>query len=521
MPLLDGMKRRYRIILAIVAVAIVALAIGVASTVPVSSEAAREKVIAVLAQKFDADVELGSLRLRVLPTLHAEGDDLVIRHKGRRDVPPLITVRHFSADSSALSLYRKHLSTVRLEGLDIQIPPDHKRDRREGVATTGEVGRAAVRAFVIDHLQSVGGRLVILRSQPEKPPRVWDIHRLRMQFVSFDRAMPFDATLSNAIPPGEIDVSGSFGPWNDADPGDTPLDGRFTFDRADLSIFKGISGILSARGTFGGSLDTIDIHGHTETPDFTVVEAGHPISLHTDYHAIVDGMNGNTRLEPVDARFNRTQVLARGSVIDPPGHEHGRLVTLDVTMDQARLEDVLLLAVNAAKPPMTGALKLHTTMVIPPGDIDVVEKLQLAGRFTIADTRFASADVQKKIDELSRRSRGRPDAETVTRVPSNFEGEFKLARGTLTIPQVAFNTPGSIVRLSGKYRIGPQTLDFAGTLLMDAKISQTTTGFKSLLLKLVDPFFKRPGGGSEIPIRIKGRRSDPDIGLDKGRIFGR
>ncbi|HEY6214433.1 MAG TPA: hypothetical protein VIW45_19200, partial [Vicinamibacterales bacterium] len=268
MPLLDGMKRRYRIILAIVAVTIVALAIGVASTVPVSSEAAREKVIAVLAQKFDADVELGSLRLRVLPTLHAEGDDLVIRHKGRRDVPPLITVRHFSADSSALSLYRKHLSTVRLEGLDIQIPPDHKRDRREGVATTGEVGRAAVRAFVIDHLQSVGGRLVILRSQPEKPPRVWDIHRLRMQFVSFDRAMPFDATLTNAIPPGEITTQGRFGPWRSLHPGDTPLDGDFTFEKADLGVFEGISGILSAKGTFGGKLERIDIHGDTVTPEF-------------------------------------------------------------------------------------------------------------------------------------------------------------------------------------------------------------------------------------------------------------
>jgi len=513
------MRRRYWVIAGIAGI-FLAVVISVASIVPFSSEVARDKVVAVLATRFDADVELQTLRLRVLPTLHAEGDGLVIRHKGRRDVPPLITVQHFWADASVVSLYRRHLSTVKLQGLDIEIPPDHKRDRREGVATSGDVGREAVRVFVIDELRSVDGKLTILPSDAGKDPRVWGIHRLRMKTVSFDRAMPFDATLTNAVPPGDIDVSGSFGPWHDSEPGDTPIDGRFTFARADLSVFKGISGILSARGTFGGSLDEIDVRGQTETPEFTVVEAGHPIALHTRYHAIVDGTNGNTRLQEVDAAFNNTEIIAKGSVEKTPG-QHGRTVSLDVTLDKARLEDVLLLAVDAAKPPMTGALKLHTLMVIPPDDVDVVQKLELRGRFTIDDTRFTSSEVQNKIDELSRRSSGRPEAASMTRVPSNFAGTFTLARGTLTIPGVAFNTPGSIIRLSGKYRLKPETLDFAGTLLMDAKVSQTTTGWKSLLLKIVDPLFKRPGGGSAIPIRISGRRSDPSIGLDKSRIFGK
>src|SRR5207244_1972293 len=159
------------------------LVIGLASVTPFRSETARNKVIAVLATKFDADVELRGLRLRVLPTLHAEGDGLVIRHKGRRDVPPLISVGHFSADSSVLNLYRKHLSTVRLEGLDIEIPPDHKPGHREGVATTGDAGRGAVRAYVIDELQSVDGRLAIIPPDRHKESRAWAINRLRMQYI--------------------------------------------------------------------------------------------------------------------------------------------------------------------------------------------------------------------------------------------------------------------------------------------------------------------------------------------------
>ena len=64
-------------------------------------------------------------------------------------------------------------------------------------------------------------------------------------------------------------------------------------------------------------------------------------------------------------------------------------------------------------------------------------------------------------------------------------------------------------------------LDFTGTLLMDAKISETQTGLKRLLLKAVDPLFKKDGGGSAIPIKIGGKRSDPAFGLDRSRVFHR
>ena len=72
----------------------------------------------------------------------------------------------------------------------------------------------------------------------------------------------------------------------------------------------------------------------------------------------------------------------------------GRRVTLDVTMEKARLEDVLQLAVNTAKPTMIGALTLKTHFELPPGDRDVVDKLQLKGNFTIRGGRFTNAAVQ-------------------------------------------------------------------------------------------------------------------------------
>jgi AsmA-like C-terminal region len=510
----------------VMAVAIVAAAVvGVMLIVPLSSERARERFVAVLADRLDAEVELDELRVHMLPSLRAEGRGLTIRHRGRRDVPPLISIAHFSAESSVTSLLHRHISRVDIDGLDIEIPPDRNRDALVGGAAAPDAGRDRdpvsdpARTFVIDRLSSTAARLTIIPKEAGKAPKVWDIHDLRLLSVSTGTAMPFVATLDNAVPPGAITTRGTFGPWASDEPGRTPLDGVFTFSRADLSVFNGISGLLAAHGQFGGRLDRIDIHGETDTPEFRV-STGLPVPLHARYHAIVDGTNGNTILDEVDASFLNTSILAKGSVAGEP-NQPGRTVSLDVTMSQGRLEDVLRLAVKAPRPPMIGGLRLTTRFVLPPGDDEVVRKLRLDGRFTIAGTRFTDATVQDRINELSHRGSGKVREAEVPRVASRFEGSFKLGAGRLEIPNVTFDVPGSLVDLAGTYDLVPETLNFKGTLYMDAKVSDTTTGIKHLLLKLADPFFKRDGGGSAIPIKVTGRRSDPSFGLDKGRLFSK
>jgi hypothetical protein len=39
-------------------------------------------------------------------------------------------------------------------------------------------------------------------------------------------------------------------------------------------------------------------------------------------------------------------------------------------------------------------------------------------------------------------------------------------------------------------------------------------GWKGLLLTPVDPFFKKHGAGTELPIRITGTKSEPHFGLN-------
>jgi len=61
--------------------------------------------------------------------------------------------------------------------------------------------------------------------------------------------------------------------------------------------------MLSSVGEFTGQLNNIVVDGTTETPDFSLDTANHPMPLHTKFHAVVDGTNGDTYLQPVDARL--------------------------------------------------------------------------------------------------------------------------------------------------------------------------------------------------------------------------
>jgi hypothetical protein len=123
---------------------------------------------------------------------------------------------------------------------------------------------------------------------------------------------------------------------------------------------------------------------------------------------------------------------------------------------------------------------------------------------------------------LSRRARGRKVVVEVptAKVTSDFAGRFKLAAGSLSLAALSFNIPGAVVTLHGDYSLRRETLAFEGDLNMDAKLSQTTTGIKSLLLRIADPIFRR-NGKTVVPLKIAGPRNDPKFALDYKRVFNR
>jgi AsmA-like C-terminal region len=324
--------------------------------------------------------------------------------------------------------------------------------------------------------------------------------------------MHYEATLKNATPPGLIDAKGEFGPWQKDDPGSTSVSGNYTFQKADLSVFKGISGTLSSVGDFKGVLERIDAKGTTDTPDFMVRTGSQPVHLKTQFHAVIDGTSGDTLLQPVKARFGRTEIICNGGITKHEG-DKGKSVILDVKLEKGRIEDLLKLAVPS-KPFMTGAIRFNAKFDLPPGDKDVVEKLNLNGTFAVENAQFTTSTVQDQIEKLSRRTRGIHDDSTDERIVSDLKGGFVLRKGTITLSNLSFAVPGAQVNLDGDYGLVSQEIDFQGTLQMQAKLSETQTGIKSLLLKAVDPFFKKGTSGAVIPIKIGGKFKNPSFGLN-------
>jgi hypothetical protein len=516
---------------------LVVLGVMFTRVVPMSSDVLRQRIISTLSDKLDSDVALGDLTIRLFPGLRADGKDLRIRRRGTpADMPGLITVKSFHVDASMLGLWRKHVDHVQLDGLDINIPPKQVRVQQKEAARAADAAEPVKKAeatpeekrndplkaggVVLDRVDTNDARLIIVPGRPDKAPKVWAIHHLRMHDLGATQPWPFNATLTNGVPPGEIEVAGRFGPWDRNEPGDTTLDGTFNFEKADLGVFKGISGTLASHGSFAGTLDQLEANGETDTPDFTIKVGGHPFPLHVKYKALIDGTNGDTRLQNIDAWFLSSYLHAAGAVLDGPKGEKGRTVSLDVAMDKSRVEDIMKMAVKSPTPPMTGELKLNTKFLLPPGAGDVVDRLQLDGRFSIARATFTNYDVQGKIEELSKRATAKVASEAKEHVVSNFQGKFTLANGRLILPELTFDVPGAKVQLAGGYALQAESLDFKGQLLLDAKISETVTGIKSVLLKAVDPLFKqKDGSGSAIPIKIDGSRSAPAFGLDVRRVF--
>lgn len=74
--------------------------------------------------------------------------------------------------------------------------------------------------------------------------------------------------------------------------------------------------------------------------------------------------------------------------------------------------------------------------------------------------------------------------------------------------------PGVQASMSGTYNLTNDRIDFHGTLRTQAEISNTTRGIKSILLKPLDPFFKKKNAGAVIPVEMVGTYDQPHFGID-------
>ncbi len=505
------------ILAAVLGILVIVAAVGSRTSV------LRQLVVDTLSDRIGSEVELQAFSAGIFPAVRIRGEGLVVRERGRNDVPPLVRIRSFEIDGGIMGLLSRprHFSAVRLDGLEIAIPPggvdagDEKPDQAPSAEGEGPS------PIVIDTLEATDASLTLVPRDRAKQPRVFAIRTLIMTSVGGAERMPFEAELTNPLPRGTISTSGTFGPWQKDSPGATPLGGKYAFEHVDMSTIKGLGGTLDSTGQFSGQLGRISVKGETRSPDFSLDIAQHAMPLTTEFDAVVDGTDGDTYLKSVSAKLGDTPMLAAGAITGTPGVK-GRTIAVTVTIDDGRIEDLLQLAVKSERPVVTGAVALRTEMTLPPGEPEVIDRLLLNGRFDLESARFTSRTVQSKIAGMSHRARGGDPDEAADNVVSDLQGQFKLRNGVLSLTALTFGVPGATVRLNGSYGLRGEALQFDGTLRMDATISEAAGGgIKSFLLKAIDPLFRKGKAGAVLPIKVRGTRDEPKFGLDVGRVLSR
>lgn len=462
----------------------------------------KEAILQRLQEAADSQVSVRSFRETYFPSPGCVLEGAVFQH-GSHSAKPLLTIEKLIFKGSYVGLLAHRIPKVIAEAAHVTIPPFGT-----GTAFKTEHSRITIGELVAN------GVLIEFESRvPNKKPVLFEIQQATLRDIGWAKAIAYDMKVHNPEPPGEVTLTGNFGPWNENDSGETPISGHYLFNNADLSIYQGIAGILSSTGNFSGKLSHIDISGTTDTPDFEVKMGGHPVRLTTQFSAYVDATRGNTFLKQVDADFWKTHITAKGSIAKPePGKSQTAL--LDLSSSSARIQDVLGLFVKANRPPMSGRTTFQARAEIPPGPEEFLKKVRFCAEFGVGGGTFANGSTQQQVDKLSAGAQGEKNTSDAGLVLTNLKGRGDLINGVATFSDLSFHIPGAGSRMHGTYNVLNERIDLRGQLRVDTEISNTQTGVKSLLLKVIQPFFKRKEKGQIVPVRLAGTYDHPTFGLD-------
>jgi hypothetical protein len=516
--------RRWVVWVGAVFVVLVVGAVAVRSGLRQVEPMLRRKVVETLSARFHSPVELDRLSLSMSRGVMVTGGGLRILYlagptkpDAQVNAPPMLVVDSFEFSTGWRELLRPttRVVSVRVRGLQVNVPP--KEERAEAMPDDPNRKGQPMLGIAVDRIECTDAKVVIETSRPGKKPLEFAIGKLVLTDVGAKKPFNYEAVLKNPKPVGDVRSTGHFGPWQNDNPRDTPLDGSYEFTHANLASIHGIGGILASTGKFTGTLGEMAVEGATDTPDFRLDVSDHALPLHTEFKAAVDGTTGDTRLEAVKARVGRSELTASGAVMRSVTTVPGHNIDLNVAMERGRIEDMLVLGMKGNPTLMRGALALKVRFTLPPGPVSVSRKMRLAGTFAIHDAFLNDAKMQQQLDTMSMRAQGKPklaNAREAEVVGSSVSGKFSQADAVVDVSELNFAIPGAQALMNGEVQLAGSTFEFHGKVRTQATASQMTTGWKSLLLGPFDKLLKKNGAGVELPIKVTGTRSTYDLRLD-------
>lgn len=475
----------------------------------------KQDVVNVLQERSLRSVTLDRFHTTYFPPgCVAEG--IKFLHIKRKDRPPLITIEKLVITTNYGSMIRfeRRLDNVRVIGLHVRVPAAEPAGEPSPIMPLTYSNSKS--SMPIEHLYADGAVLEFDRSKSAEPFRL-RIEKLAIHNVGSNTPFTYKVRLYTSEPPGTVESQGSFGPWNPKSPGKTPAHGTFTYQNANLAFFKKFSGTLSSTGKFAGGLARLQVAGVAQVPNFTLKGTSHERRLGVAYDTNLDAIHGNIDFTRVMAAFDRTELLVTGALTG--AGPAGKDLSLDISSGQGRLEDLVDLFISAKQSPMTGNIYFLIHAHIPPSGKPFLQALHLNGQFGIARSRFHDKQLEAGLTRLSESTKKgkQKENENPATVISDLKGKASAAGGLAHLSHVEFRIPGAHAWINGTYSLLNYRTNLSGVLITQGDVADTQTGFKSILLKALTPFFKHRHHAKIVPFKIAGPYGHTQVSLDLGR----
>jgi hypothetical protein len=162
---------------------------------------------------------------------------------------------------------------------------------------------------------------------------------------------------------------------------------------------------------------------------------------------------------------------------------------------------------------MEGATNFHAHIVWPSGHQPFLKRVALQGDFEIEHAQWTNPERQMSVNMLSKKASGKKKDPETPNVTADLKGSVLLSNEIAKFHDTSFKVPGAEATLQGTYNLENTKIDFHGDLKTEASLSDDSSGVKAVLLKPLDPLFKKKHAGAEVPVEMTGTYHDPHFGV--------
>lgn len=466
----------------------------------------------LLEQVFASKVTISHYHRTYFPHPGFVADKLTLRRNATPGLPPIGSTQKLIVQGRWIDLLtlRKRVMLVDVKQLHVIIPamgsPELQKDFPVGSTADFAGPSTTVEKLVIHE-----AALDILR--PDGSRYTYPIKQATFRNLQKNKPLSFDVDFQNAYPVGPAHSTGTFGPIQPGNLGATPLSGTFTFAPVNLDQIGELHGILTAKGQFKGPLTAIEEFAQASTPDFAVSH-GRPVPMSGWVQCTVNGLNLNIVLHRIEVKTGATTVDAGGEYMGSPAATY-----LQFTVTHGRAEDLLRPFLHNPVPIVGPASLKIDAHLAPDGKGETfLHRLTVDGAFNVPNELVTNRSEEKTLTGFSERAQGAKTKDDSKQdesegpdsggpgvdVLSSLVGQAKIRDGVVSTQRLTFGVPGASADLHGWYRLRDGAVHLDGELKMEKDVSHAVTGFKSVLLKPLAPFFKKKHAGAVVPIAIRG-----------------